>query len=166
MMKCAVLLPVLSLPNQSTAFRKGTVFFLLPPFSTGCAKMVGFLYAHKSRAFELKHGAASRSTWCGLLVLSISRSWEKNQVRPEVVLVNSHDKSSAYQLHCGLFRLVCTNGLVVSDDTFQRGIGERVRPSADVGAGTVTASLWITGVLGCWSGWSFTPTRTAQAFIV
>src|SRR3984893_9581200 len=20
--------------------------------------------------------------------------------------------------------------------------------------------LWITGVLGCWSGWSFTPTRT------
>jgi hypothetical protein len=23
--------------------------------------------------------------------------------------VNSHDKSSAYQLHCGLFRLVCTN---------------------------------------------------------
>ena len=26
------------------------------------------------------------------------QSWEKNQVRPEVVLVNSHDKSSAYQL--------------------------------------------------------------------
>jgi Domain of unknown function (DUF932) len=45
---------------------------------------------------------------------------EKNQVRPEVVLVNSHDKSSAYQLHCGLFRLACTNGMVVSDGTFQR----------------------------------------------
>src|SRR6201993_1269719 len=48
------------------------------------------------------------------------QTWEKNQVRPEVVLVNSHDKSSAYQLHCGLFRLVCTNGPIVSDDTFQR----------------------------------------------
>src|ERR1700756_5781681 len=48
------------------------------------------------------------------------QSWEKNQVRPEVVLVNSHDKSSAYHLHCGLFRLVCTNGMVVSDGTFQR----------------------------------------------
>jgi Domain of unknown function (DUF932) len=47
-------------------------------------------------------------------------SWEKNQVRPEVVLLNSHDKSSAYQLHCGLFRLVCSNGMVVSDATFQR----------------------------------------------
>ena len=34
--------------------------------------------------------------------------------------MNSHDKSSAYQLHCGLFRLVCTNGMVVSDGTFQR----------------------------------------------
>jgi Domain of unknown function (DUF932) len=41
-------------------------------------------------------------------------SWQKNQVRPEVVLLNSHDKSSAYQLHCGLFRLVCSNGLVVA----------------------------------------------------
>jgi hypothetical protein len=36
------------------------------------------------------------------------------------VLLNSHDKSSAYQLHCGLFRLVCSNGLVVADATFQR----------------------------------------------
>jgi len=42
------------------------------------------------------------------------RSWEKNQVRPKVVLLNSHDKSSAYQLHCGLFRLVCSNGMVVA----------------------------------------------------
>jgi hypothetical protein len=47
-------------------------------------------------------------------------SWEKNQVRPEVVLLNSHDKSSADQLHCGLFRLVCSNGMVVADATFQR----------------------------------------------
>jgi uncharacterized protein DUF932 len=47
-------------------------------------------------------------------------TWEKNQVRPEVVLLNSHDKSSAYQLHCGLFRLVCSNGMVVADATFQR----------------------------------------------
>jgi Domain of unknown function (DUF932) len=46
--------------------------------------------------------------------------WEKNQVRPEVVLLNSHDKSSAYQLHCGLFRLVCSNGMVVADASFQR----------------------------------------------
>lgn len=31
----------------------------------------------------------------------------------EVVLVNSHDRSSGFQLEAGLFRLVCSNGLTV-----------------------------------------------------
>lgn len=34
-------------------------------------------------------------------------------VLPEVVLVNSHDGSTSYKLSAGLFRLVCSNGLVV-----------------------------------------------------
>ena len=33
---------------------------------------------------------------------------------PEIVLVNSHDGSSGYELSAGLFRLVCCNGLVIS----------------------------------------------------
>lgn len=33
----------------------------------------------------------------------------------EVVLINSHDGSSSYQLLCGLFRFVCSNGLVCGD---------------------------------------------------
>lgn len=33
---------------------------------------------------------------------------------PEVVLVNSHDGTSAYQLMAGLFRLVCLNGMVAA----------------------------------------------------
>ena len=32
---------------------------------------------------------------------------------PEIVLVNSHDRSSGYQLSAGVFRLVCLNGMVV-----------------------------------------------------
>lgn len=32
---------------------------------------------------------------------------------PEIVLVNSHDRSSGYQLEAGLFRLKCSNGLTV-----------------------------------------------------
>jgi hypothetical protein len=32
---------------------------------------------------------------------------------PEIILVNSHDRSSGYQLEAGLFRLVCSNGLTV-----------------------------------------------------
>lgn len=38
-------------------------------------------------------------------------------VTPEIVLLNAHDGSGAYQLHAGLFRLVCANGLIVSDAT-------------------------------------------------
>jgi len=33
---------------------------------------------------------------------------------PEVVLTNSHDGASAYKIDAGLFRLICTNGMVVS----------------------------------------------------
>ena len=37
---------------------------------------------------------------------------------PEVVFLNSHDGTSAYQLRMGLFRVVCTNGLIVSRGAF------------------------------------------------
>src|SRR3990167_8074202 len=39
---------------------------------------------------------------------------------PEIVLLNSHDRSSAYQIHAGLFRLICSNGMVVADSTFNK----------------------------------------------
>ena len=35
-----------------------------------------------------------------------------SQLFPELVLVNSHDGLSSYRLNAGLFRLVCSNGLV------------------------------------------------------
>lgn len=38
-------------------------------------------------------------------------------VIPEVILVNSHDGTSAYKLIAGMFRLVCSNGLMVADQT-------------------------------------------------
>ena len=34
---------------------------------------------------------------------------------PEVVLMNSHDGSSGFKLWLGLFRMVCCNGLIISD---------------------------------------------------
>jgi hypothetical protein len=39
-----------------------------------------------------------------------------NDSVPEVVLINSHDGSSSYQLLAGIYRLVCLNGLVVGHD--------------------------------------------------
>jgi Domain of unknown function (DUF932) len=38
----------------------------------------------------------------------------------EIVMTNSHDRGSAYQLHAGVFRPVCTNGMVVCDSTFNK----------------------------------------------
>lgn len=37
----------------------------------------------------------------------------------ELVLVNSHDGGCAYQLHAGIYRRICPNGLVVSDGGFE-----------------------------------------------
>lgn len=36
---------------------------------------------------------------------------------PEVVLMNSHDGSSGFKMWLGMFRMVCANGLIVSDKT-------------------------------------------------
>ena len=37
---------------------------------------------------------------------------------PEIVLTNSHDGRNAFKLHAGIFRLVCSNGLVIATETF------------------------------------------------
>lgn len=38
--------------------------------------------------------------------------------RPELVLVNSHNGACSYQLSAGIFRLICSNGLVVKSEDF------------------------------------------------
>jgi hypothetical protein len=42
----------------------------------------------------------------------------KGDELPEIVLVNSHDRSSSYQLSAGIFRLVCSNGMVVKSANY------------------------------------------------
>ncbi len=37
---------------------------------------------------------------------------------PEVVCLNSHDGTSGYQMRMGLFRVICTNGMIVSNGAF------------------------------------------------
>lgn len=37
---------------------------------------------------------------------------------PEILFVNSHDRTSALVFHIGVFRVVCENGLVIADRTF------------------------------------------------
>jgi hypothetical protein len=39
---------------------------------------------------------------------------KNDKIKPQIILDNSHNGSSLCQIHMGLFRLVCTNGLVVA----------------------------------------------------
>src|SRR5439155_6193118 len=39
----------------------------------------------------------------------------KGEYTPELCLINSHDRSSAYQLLAGLYRFICANGMFVAD---------------------------------------------------
>ena len=59
---------------------------------------------------------------------------------PEILFLNSHDGTSAYQLRVGLYRAVCTNGLVVSVGAFP---SFRVAHRGDVVANVVQAALEI-----------------------
>lgn len=59
---------------------------------------------------------------------------------PEVVLVNSHDGTSAYTLHAGLFRLVCSNGMVCSIGNFGH---YKTRHSGDIRGEVIDAAYRI-----------------------
>jgi hypothetical protein len=48
-------------------------------------------------------------------VSSVESLAEVGNCLPEVVLINSHDGTSAYKLLLGIFRFVCSNGMVVAD---------------------------------------------------
>lgn len=59
---------------------------------------------------------------------SLARMKNVGDVTREVVLLNSHDGTSSYQLMNGLFRLVCTNGLI----TCEGGQMQRVAHKGDI----------------------------------
>ena len=44
----------------------------------------------------------------------------KGDIFVELILTNSHDGSSSFVFNCGLYRLVCDNGMVVSEGQFQK----------------------------------------------
>ena len=62
----------------------------------------------------------------------------------EVCLLNSHDGTSSYKLFAGVFRLVCSNGLVVADG----GLAEvRVPHTGDVTSRVVDGCIEVLGAL-------------------
>lgn len=43
----------------------------------------------------------------------------------ELVLINSHDRTSLYDLRGGIYRMVCSNGLVVGEDAYRISVQHR-----------------------------------------
>lgn len=63
-------------------------------------------------------------------------------VIPELVLVNSHDGTSSYQLTAGMFRVRCLNGLVVQSGTLD---DVRVHHKGDVIQNVIEGSFRVIG---------------------
>jgi hypothetical protein len=82
---------------------------------------------------------------------------------PELVLVNSHDGTAAYRFMAGIFRLVCSNGMVVqSADT--GSIAVRHTGGADFHERVIDATYQIMDdaprtleKIGAWKGIDLTP---------
>lgn len=62
-----------------------------------------------------------------------------NDVIPDIILTNSHDGTSSFKLEAGLYRLVCSNGLVIRSESFgdirvphTANIFDRVKEGVDV----------------------------------
>ncbi|MES2568663.1 MAG: DUF932 domain-containing protein [Verrucomicrobiota bacterium] len=62
----------------------------------------------------------------------------------EIVLVNSHDGTSSYQLMAGIFRLVCSNGMVVGEGNIDE---VRVKHTGDVIPSVIDGCIEILGRL-------------------
>ena len=57
------------------------------------------------------------------------RGQQVGDIVPEVILTNSHDGTSAFQMSAGMYRLVCSNGMTVGNDI----INVRQRHSGQMG---------------------------------
>lgn len=73
-----------------------------------------------------------------------SQSLAVGESTPEIVMINSHDGTSSYQLMAGVFRLVCSNGLVVADSMLEN---VRVKHSGDIVGNVIDGCIDIMGRL-------------------
>jgi hypothetical protein len=101
----------------------------------------------EARQTRARHGVAHARH-----VIRLRRRFETVQLKdavPEVVFLNSHDGTSAYQLRVGIFRVVCTNGLIVSVGAFP---SVRVAHRGDIVDEVVTSALDISERFGVLAG--------------
>jgi len=80
----------------------------------------GWYVAKAMQAYSLKKDARYKKHVIRLRHQDISKE-ARNKVGdiiPELVIYNSHDRTSSYRLYGGIFRMVCSNGMIIADKTF------------------------------------------------
>jgi len=75
---------------------------------------------------------------------------------PEMLLINAHNGLSSYQLRGGIFRLICSNGMVVSEADFGtihlRHIGFDPQEVMEASKQVILNSTKISDKIGSWRG--------------
>jgi len=101
---------------------------------------------------EARQAIRARSPVHARHVIRLRRRLEEVRLRdaiPELILGNAHDATAAYTLRAGLFRVVCTNGLVASMSVFPVW---RVTHRGDVVRDIVCAAIRISERFGALAG--------------
>ncbi|MBS0377202.1 MAG: DUF932 domain-containing protein [Proteobacteria bacterium] len=112
------------------------------------AKVVDALYSVGFHPVEARQATRAKSPLHARHVIRFRRRFETVALKdavPELLFLNSHDGTSVYQLRVGLYRAVCTNGLVVSVGAFPTF---KVAHRGDVVADVVRAALEISERFG------------------
>jgi hypothetical protein len=79
---------------------------------------------HVTNAKQSKTNQDVRKNWGTHFVtfqhpeLTIKNSDGQMEAKPTIVLINSHDGVTPFKFEMGLFRLICSNGLMVKDQDF------------------------------------------------
>src|ERR1700728_4255151 len=95
--------------------RSSAYTFISTATVTDALRVAGFCPVEAGQALRARSALHARH------LIRFRRRLETVELRdavPEILFLNSHDGTSAYQLRVGLFRVVCTNGLIVSRGAF------------------------------------------------
>lgn len=73
-------------------------------------------FAQKSRSTDANGGISHVRHCVRMSHVDYLNTLKPNDIRPEIVLVNSHNGSTSFRVMAGVFRIVCSNGLITMSD--------------------------------------------------
>ena len=92
-----------------------------------------------------------------------------NDSFPEMVLMNAHNGMGSYLLRAGIFRMVCSNGMIVSESDFGevtlRHIGSMPEQVMKASRVFTESTSRIAGIVNTWKDQELTPDQEKDFFV-